>query len=58
MSIRMYRCDRDDCKHYVRDHNSIPAGWIKVNDGAERYFYCSWNCLMLDAATVPAPTEV
>jgi ribosomal protein L24E len=59
MSIeRVFCCDWRECDSHTRTADSEPGmGFLTVSeDGATRHF-CSWDCVLKQAAEVP-PVEV
>lgn len=59
MSIeRTFYCDAPGCEVHVRTMAKFPiCGFIRTLQDCEVHHFCSWDCVLKYAATMP-PTEI
>jgi hypothetical protein len=64
MREHVYYCNRDGCDSHQTSTAAAPiTGWLLVVERApsrepEQLDFCSWDCLMQYAATIPPPETI
>ena len=59
-----YRCEGPDCETWGQGIKKPPVrGWVLIieidaNDQVVEHDYCSWDCVMKDAARVDPPRVI